>query len=47
MGPYIENAKNNIRSIIDEITAKERLTIRLALIEYRDHPPEVSRDPIR
>ncbi|CAF1078094.1 unnamed protein product [Rotaria sordida] len=42
MGSYITSAKNNIRVIIDEITAKEMITIRLALIEYRDHPPQDS-----
>lgn len=41
MGSYIASAKNNIRSIIDEIVTKEMITIRLALIEYRDHPPQV------
>jgi hypothetical protein len=41
MGSYITSAKDNIRVIIDEIVAKEMITIRLALIEYRDHPPQV------
>lgn len=41
MGSYITSAKDNIRVIIDEIVAKEKITVRLALIEYRDHPPQV------
>lgn len=42
MGPYIESAKNNIGLIVDEIVRNEQSDIRLALIEYRDHPPQVS-----
>ncbi|CAF1424956.1 unnamed protein product [Adineta ricciae] len=40
MGSYIKSATDNIRMIIDEIIAKEKVTIRLALVEYRDHPPQ-------
>ncbi|CAF3378834.1 unnamed protein product [Rotaria socialis] len=40
MAPYIQSAKNNICSIITEIVANEKSDIRLALIEYRDHPPQ-------
>ncbi|CAF3590198.1 unnamed protein product [Rotaria sp. Silwood1] len=42
MGPYIVSAKNNIRSIVEKITASEKSDIRLALVEYRDHPPQLS-----
>jgi hypothetical protein len=41
MGSYIKSATDNIRLIVDEIVTKEHITIRLALIEYRDHPPQV------
>ena len=40
MGPYIESAKNNIRTIVNEIVSAEHTDVRLALVEYRDHPPE-------
>lgn len=42
MGSYIHSATQNIRSIVDEIVTNERSDVRLALIEYRDHPPQVS-----
>lgn len=42
MASYIASATNNIRLVVDEITAKEGVTVRLGLIEYRDHPPQVS-----
>ena len=42
MGPYIASATNNIRSIIEEIVISEKSDIRLALVEYRDHPPQVN-----
>jgi hypothetical protein len=42
MASYIENATNNIRSIVEEIVISEKSDIRLALVEYRDHPPQVS-----
>ena len=41
MGPYIISATDNIRSIVEEIIAGEKSDIRLALVEYRDHPPQV------
>jgi len=44
MGAYIKSATDNIRSIVDEIVTKEKMTVRLALIEYRDHPPQVGID---
>jgi hypothetical protein len=44
MGSYIKSATDNIRLVVDEIVAKETVTVRLALIEYRDHPPQVSID---
>ncbi len=41
MGSYIASATNNIRSIVEEIVVSEKSDIRLALVEYRDHPPQV------
>jgi hypothetical protein len=41
MGMYINSAKDNIRSIVEEIIVSEKSDIRLALVEYRDHPPQV------
>jgi len=40
MGAYIESARENIRSIVEEIVTSEKSDIHLALIEYRDHPPQ-------
>ena len=40
MGSYIENARNSIRTIVEEIVASEKSDVRLALVEYRDHPPQ-------
>ncbi|CAF1180958.1 unnamed protein product [Adineta steineri] len=40
MGWYIASATDNIRSIVEEIVVSEKSDIRLALIEYRDHPPQ-------
>ena len=42
MGPYIDSATKNIRLIVEEIVTNERSDIRLGLIEYRDHPPQVT-----
>ena len=42
MGSYIASATNNIRSIVEEIVVSEKSDIRMALVEYRDHPPQVS-----
>ncbi len=42
MASYIKNATDNIRLIVNEIVSKENVNVRLALIEYRDHPPQVS-----
>ncbi|CAF4449088.1 unnamed protein product, partial [Adineta steineri] len=41
MAPSIESAKNYIRAIFEEIVIFEKSDIRLAFVEYRDHPPEV------
>ncbi len=30
----------NIRKIVEEIVSKEKSDVRLALVEYRDHPPQ-------
>nr|XP_006820320.1 PREDICTED: uncharacterized protein LOC100379025 [Saccoglossus kowalevskii] len=40
MSSWITEAKQSIQSIVDEIVAKEMSDIRLALVEYRDHPPQ-------
>ena len=40
MTSYIQSAKDNIRKIVEEIVASEKSDVRLALIEYRDHPPQ-------
>jgi hypothetical protein len=42
MALYIASATDNIRSIVEEIVVSEKSDIRLALVEYRDHPPQVS-----
>lgn len=42
MGSYIASATNNIRAIVEEIVISEKSDMRLALVEYRDHPPQVS-----
>lgn len=42
MGAYINSARDNIRSIVEEIVKTERSNVRLALVEYRDHPPQVA-----
>ncbi|XP_077980028.1 uncharacterized protein LOC144435308 [Glandiceps talaboti] len=42
MGSWIEEAKKNIQSIVEEIVAKEMSDIHLGLVEYRDHPPQDS-----
>ena len=44
MASYINSAKDNIRFVVEEIVSKENVTMRLALIEYRDHPPQVNRN---
>lgn len=43
MGSYIASATQHIRSIVEKIVASEKSDVRLALIEYRDHPPQVNR----
>ncbi|CAF0796183.1 unnamed protein product [Adineta steineri] len=40
MGSYIASATNSIRSIVEEIVVSEKSDIHLALVEYRDHPPQ-------
>lgn len=42
MGSYIASATENIRSIVEEIVVSEKSDVHLALIEYRDHPPQDS-----
>ncbi|CAF3632010.1 unnamed protein product [Rotaria sp. Silwood1] len=42
MSSYIEAATKNIRSIVEEIVVSEKSDVRLALVEYRDHPPQDS-----
>lgn len=41
MGSYIDAARDNVRRITEEIVAKETCDVRLALVNYRDHPPQV------
>ena len=41
MGSYIASATSSIRAIVEEIVVSEKSDIHLALIEYRDHPPQV------
>ncbi|CAF0920593.1 unnamed protein product [Adineta steineri] len=40
MGNYIASATQNIRSIVEQIVTSEKSDIHLALVEYRDHPPQ-------
>ena len=40
MSSYITTARENIRYIVEHLVASEKSDIRLALVEYRDHPPE-------
>jgi len=40
MGSYIESAQQSIRQIVEEIVGGEKSDIRMALVEYRDHPPQ-------
>lgn len=40
MGSYIQSATESIRGIVEEIVAMEKSDVRLALVEYRDHPPQ-------
>jgi len=42
MSSYIQQAQENIRKITEEIVVKEKVDLRLALVEYRDHPPQES-----
>jgi len=37
MGSYIENAKKNIRSIIEAVKASEKRDVRFALVAYKDY----------
>ncbi|XP_045181815.2 uncharacterized protein LOC123540666 [Mercenaria mercenaria] len=40
MGSYITEARNNIEAIVTEVVESEKCQVRLALVEYRDHPPQ-------
>lgn len=40
MGPYIKEAHNRIRLIVDQIAQQSESDVRFALITYMDHPPE-------
>ncbi|RNA25399.1 Alpha- kinase vwkA [Brachionus plicatilis] len=42
MGSYINHAKKNITNICDEIIKSEKCTLRVGLVNYRDHPPQDS-----
>ena len=39
MGPYIRQAQKNIRTIAETV-ARTAFSVKLALVEYRDHPPQ-------
>ena len=39
MGPYIRQAQKHIRSIAETV-ARTAFNVKLALVEYRDHPPQ-------
>lgn len=40
MSSYIYTARNNIKNIVDEIVNVVNSDVRVAYIEYRDHPPQ-------
>jgi len=40
MGSYIHAAQQSIRTIVEDIVSAEKSDIHLALVEYRDHPPQ-------
>lgn len=40
MGPFIDAARRHIRRLVEEIGEKGDLDLRLAVVEYRDHPPQ-------
>jgi hypothetical protein len=40
MGPYIEDAKRHARETAETIAKAGDLHLRVAIIEYRDHPPQ-------
>ncbi|XP_033727802.1 LOW QUALITY PROTEIN: uncharacterized protein LOC117317113 [Pecten maximus] len=40
MGSYIDTARTNIRTIVKQIVSSEKSDVHLALVEYRDHPPQ-------
>ena len=42
MGSYIETARRHIKEIVDEIVSSSNSDVRVALVEYRDHPPQDS-----
>lgn len=39
MGPYIKQAQENIQKIAETVS-RTAFSVRLALVEYRDHPPQ-------
>lgn len=39
MGPYIKQTQKNIHNIADQIS-RTAFNVKMALIEYRDHPPQ-------
>jgi hypothetical protein len=40
MSPYINNVKQHIKDLVNEIVASSNTDLRIAFIEYRDHKPE-------
>ncbi|XP_060077552.1 uncharacterized protein LOC132557081 [Ylistrum balloti] len=40
MSSYITTARRNIQKIVEGIVSSEKSDVKLALVEYRDHPPQ-------
>ncbi|XP_053381163.1 uncharacterized protein LOC123558204 [Mercenaria mercenaria] len=40
MSSYISNVRQHIKDLVDAIAASSSTNLRIALIEYRDHPPQ-------
>lgn len=40
MGPYIAEARKQAQRVVQEIADKGDLDVRVAVVEYRDHPPQ-------
>ena len=42
MSPFIDEARREIKRILDEVATDAGLDLRVALVAYRDHPPQDS-----